>query len=192
VHHEHPFDVTVAMGGTLIGTRTSGSDTDSFTQGASHAVMAIGAFHQQIRPAVGYRIAVSYTRPGFQNSHKTAGISSGQFEVNSRIYELAATYVVQGPHRGGLSTSIEVGGGLMTFVPTLPNASISSNVRGAAVVGIAAEYALNKHVAIHAAYRGQVYKGPDFNYTGFNGPLGGVTLFSNEPMLGITYRFSHK
>jgi hypothetical protein len=193
VHHDYPTDLTFAMGGTLIGTReASGTGTVVHTLGATHAVSALAAFHQQLRPAVGYRVAVSYTRPDFQYGLRDATTNSGQQDINGRIYELAATYVVQGPHRGGLSTSVEAGGGLMTILPTLPGTDTSHNVRGTGVAGIAADYALTKHLGIHLAYRAQVFKGPDFNAGATDKFVAGTTFLSNEPMVGITYRFHSK
>jgi hypothetical protein len=108
------------------------------------------------------------------------------------VYELAATYVVQGPHRGGLSTSAEAGGGVMAVLPTVPDSETSYNLRGAAVVGVAAEVALSKHLGIHLGYRAQVFKGPDFQYSGTDKSIVGTTFLSNEPTVGITYRFHSK
>lgn len=193
VPREHPADLLFAMGGTLIGTReVSGSGGTVHTLGATHAVSALAAFHQQLRPTVGYRIAFSYTRPDFLYSYRNATTNSGQRDINGRMYELSATYVVQGPHRGGLSTSAEAGGGLTAILPTVPTPDTSYNLRGAAVAGIAAEYAVTKHFNIHAGYRAQVFKGPDFQYSGTDKFIVGTTFVSNEPTLGITYRFLPK
>jgi len=193
IHHEYPADLTFAMGGTLIGTReASGPGTEVRTLGATHAVTALAAFHQQLRPAVGYRIAVSYSRPDFQYALRDATTNSGQRDINGRMYELAATYVVQGPHHGALSTSVEAGGGMMALLPTLSSAETSYNLRGVAVVGVAAEVALTKHLGIHLGYRAQVFKGPDFQYSGTDKSIVGTTFFSNEPMAGIIYRFHPK
>jgi hypothetical protein len=193
VPHDYPSDLTFAMGGTLIGTReVGGPGTEVHTLGATHAISALAAFHQQLRPAVGYRIAVSYTRPDFLYSLRDATTNSGQRDINGRIYELAATYVVQGPHRGNLSTSAEAGGGMMAILPTVQDdPDTSYNLRGAAVVGVSADIALTKHLGIHAAYRAQLFKGPDFHDTVDRG-IAGTTFVSNEPMVGITYRFHSK
>ncbi len=193
MHHEHLADITLAMGGTLIGTRQAGSNgTNSYSQGATHAISAVAAFHQQLRPAVGYRLTASYTRPEFQYTLRSPITTGSTIDVNGRVYELAGTYVVQGPHHGRLSTSAEAGAGVMGFLPTLPSADTGDNVRVAAVYGAAAEVGLSKHLAVHLAYRGQAFKGPDFKYTGFFGPVPTAVLLSNEPMVGITYRFPHK
>lgn len=192
-HHEHPTDLTFAMGGTLIGTRQGSSSgaLENF-QGASRAVSAVAAFHQQLRPAVGYRLTFSYTRPEFIFTTRNATLSYGTTHVNSRVFELAGTYVVRGPQRGRVSTFAEAGAGLMSFLPTVAEVNTHSNLRGAAVFGIGAEVALTKRLALHAAYRGQVFQGPDFKADGPVGPYVTSTLFSNEPTVGITYRFVHK
>lgn len=193
VHHEFPSDLTLAMGGTLIGTRAvgvTGSGTSS--QGATHAISAVAAFHQQLRPAVGYRIAFSYTRPDFLYDYVAPGTTSSGIDIDGRAYELAATYVVQGPRTQRISTAVEAGGGLMGFEAAPKRPDASSNIRAAAVAGVSAEIALTKEMAIHLGYRAQVYKGPDFKYSGNAIPLSTATLFSNEPMVGITFRFSAK
>ncbi len=51
---------------------------------------------------------------------------------------------------------------------------------------------MSKHLAIQTSYRMQIFKGPDFQSTGNIVPVVTTTLMSNEPMVGITYRFSHK
>jgi hypothetical protein len=195
IRHEHITDLTLAMGGTFIVTRdATGSSTGagSGSEGATHAVAAIAAFHQQLRPAIGYRIEASYTAPDFGYGYKSSNSFGTVGYINGRVYELAGTYVVQGPHRGRLSSSAEAGGGLMAFLPAQKSAYTSYNLRGAAVLGVAANVALTKHLSLHAAYRAQAFKGPDFEYSFFGSAIPvTTTLFSQEPSLGITYRFSH-
>lgn len=193
IHSQHPADLTFAMGGSLIGTRDiGGSGTGSHTVGATHAVSALVSFHQQIKPALGYRVAISYSRPDFLYGYSNTGTSGFEGDINGRIYELAATYVVQGPHRGGLSTSVEAGGGFLAILPTQQSTETRSNLRAAGVVGVAADYPVSKHLGLHLAYRAQVYQSPDFNYTGAVVPVASATVLSNEPMVGITYRFHSK
>lgn len=190
VHRDHPADLTFAMGGVLIGTRDFTSGGTTHYQGATHAVSAIASFHQQFRPAIGYRVAVSYARPTFQYGN------SGQSTINGRLYEVAGMYVVQGPHGGRVSTSVEAGGGLMSFQSTDKNSNNGSNLRGAAIIGVGADFAVTKHLSIQASYRMQVFKGPDFQSTGQSTvtpvPVVATTLISNEPMVGITYHFSSR
>jgi hypothetical protein len=139
---------------------------------------------------VGYRVAFSYTRPDFLYNYSAPGTTGSGIDIDGRVYELAATYVVQGPHTQRLSTAVEAGGGLMGFQADPKRSDASSNLRGAAVAGVSAEIALTKEMAIHLGYRAQVFKGPDFRYSGNVIPLSTATLFSNEPLVGITFRFS--
>ncbi len=174
------------MGGTLIGSSGAVTNSVNRTRGATHAVIAMALFHQQFRPAAGYQLAFSYTRPEFSYSYGSPGY------INGRVYEAAATYVVQGPGRGRLSTSAEAGAGVMRFTPTIKEATTGDNTRVAGIFGVAANLMLSKHIGLRAAYRGQVFKGPDFQYSGISAPITTSTLLSNEPSLGITYRFSHR
>ena len=187
IHRDHPMDVTLAMGGMLVGTRGFTNNGATHSQGATHAVSAAASFHQQLRPALGYRIAVSYSRPDFLYSS-----GAGQTDINGRLYEVAGTYVLQGPHRGIVSTTVEGGAGIMAVLPSVKSSGTGKNMRGAAIVGVSAEFAVSKHLAIQTSYRMQVFKGPDFQSTGTIVPITTTTLISNEPMVGITYRFSHQ
>ncbi len=92
----------------MVPTRSLNAGSATQVDGASHAVSALGSFHQQWRPLAGYRVTVSYSRPDFNFENS----SYGGAHINARIYEVAGTYVVQGPHRGFLSTTVEAGAGL--------------------------------------------------------------------------------
>ncbi len=188
-HRDHPMDVTLAMGGMLIGTREFTNNGSTHSQGASPAVSANASFHQQLRPALGYRVAVSYSNPDFHY-----GSNGGVTNLSGRIYEVAGTYVVQGPRRGIVSTTIEGGAGLMRILPPDNGTTTDKrNLRGAAIVGVSAEFAVSRHLAVQTGYRIQVFKGPNFQPTVSSTiPILSTTLISNEPMVGITYRFSRK
>ncbi len=184
VHHDHITELTLAMGGTLIPTHYNDVSGVPTSSGATHAVTAIAMFHQQFRPVAGYRITLSYSRPEFFYGYSSPGY------INGRMYEAAGTYVVQGPGKGRLSTSVEAGAGVMHITPTIKDPTTGSNMRVAGIVGVAADLMLSKRIGIHAAYRGQVFNGPDFQYSGIGAPINTKILVSNEPSLGITYRFS--
>lgn len=191
-HRDRYMEVTVAMGGTFIGTRDV---NETHTQGATHAVNAIGSFHQQFRPAIGYRFTASYTRPDFQYVERPNSNSSGsQTDVVGRVYSFAGTYVVQGPHRGVVSTTVEGGTALMAFLPVADAYGITrgANLRVAGVVAVGAEVAVTKHLAINTGYRVQIFKGPDFRSSNAGLPQIATTLISNEPSVGISYRFAQK
>ena len=194
--NSHYMEVTLAMGDTLIGTReVSDSNGQLRTQGATHALSAIGSFHQQIRPAIGYRFTASYNRPHYRYlDHFSSNGAVGQEDVAAHVYSFAGTYVVQGPHHGNVSTTAEAGTALIAFLP-LPDANGSTggaNVRPAAVLGVGAEIGVTKHIAINAGYRLQIFKGPDFRSSNAGLPQITTTLVSNEPSVGISYRFAHK
>lgn len=191
---DHAMDITLAIGGTFIGTQGSSSNGATLSQGATRAVSANASFHQQFRPAIGYRAEVSFTHPDFVYGYRNSSNAGFQVNMERRIYEVSGTYVIQGPHRGALSTSAEAGGGLMTFLPSSNSSDTRSSVRGAGIVGVSAEFDLTKHLAVHTGYRLRVFKGPDLESDGtFSAiPVTSTTLFSNEPVMGITYRFTRK
>ncbi len=198
IRRPYGTDLSLAIFGGLTNTTSSTSTsgtgsslvTDSHLQTASPAVGALLSFHQQIRPWLGYRVTTAYSRPTFEYTSRTGTSSSGVI-INSQIYELSATYVVQGPHRGRLSTSAEAGASLLAFLPP-PNQYATSAFRSAAVVGVGAEYYLTKRLSLLAEYRAQIYKAPDFNYTGSAVPLTTNMTFTSNPVVGITYYFGAK
>lgn len=198
-HYEHTTDVTLAVIGNLTPHRsfTSNSETGavaSYTQEATPSVGALAAFHQQLRPLLGYRVTVDYSEPTYQYVYTSPGSSGEGNIVYQHVYELSGTYVVQGPHHRRISTSVEAGAGLLAFLPanteqtTLP---VGNSLRAAGVIGGSAELTLSKHIAIHAGYRGLFYKSPTIypTYGATIPPPPNNLTFSNEPLIGLTYRF---
>lgn len=191
--HASEKDITLSIGGTFLGTRESTANGITRSEGGTHAVAAIASFHQQFRPLAGYRIVVSYTRPDFQYSKSTATNTYGQQSINGRVFELASTYVVQGPRRGGVTTYVEAGAGVMAFLPTIPDNGTDYDISPAGIVGLSADVPLTKHLGVHAAYRVQVFRGPDFHASTAIYPLANSNiLVGQEPSVGITYRFTQK
>jgi opacity protein-like surface antigen len=201
IRHPHTTDITLAIFADLTATgssaSTSGTGTSPITQSnsqtASPAVGALAAFHQQFRPWLGYRVTATYFHPTFEYTNITSTSSntssSGLGLVNTQVYELSGTYVVQGPHRRRLTTSTEAGASLLDFHPN-PNQSQTTSIRAAAVVGVGTEYALTKRFSLHAGYRALIYKAPAFSDTNVTGTFASTnTTFSSNPILGITYRF---
>lgn len=191
--HSSDTDLTLSLGGTFIATRGTTTNGITNSEGANNTVNVIGSFHQQFRPFVGYRIAVSYTRPEFHYFRSTATSDSGEQGVKGRVYELAGTYVVRGPRREKLITYVEAGAGVMAILPPFPDTASDYNISPAGIVGVSADIPLSKHFGVHAAYRAQVFKGPDFHANPAVYPLANSNiLISQEPSVGITYRFSQK
>jgi hypothetical protein len=200
-HHDHTTDLTLSALGNLTPDRsftsTAGAGvsavTASYTQSTTPSFGALASFHQQLRPWLGYRLTGSYSHPTFEYTYSTTLGGSGNI-VKERIYELSATYVVQGPHRHRITTSAEAGAALLAFHPTNPNQSISpphATNLPAGVFGVSAELALTRHLALHAGYRALLYDIPA-NYPTYGATVpsapGNLTLTS-EPVAGITYRF---
>ncbi len=203
IHHPHPADFTLAMFGNLPVSNSSSSTsgtgdsavTQTFSQTATNAVGALASFHQQFSPWVGYRITTTYSRPTFEAASGTSSangkFSTGSFSVAQRIYEFSGTYNVQGPRYRRLSSYVEAGASLLAFYSTSPYSTSSATVHslhGAGVFGVGSELALNKHWALHAEYRVQLYKPPAF-YVNNNAPTPGNLTLSNNPIFGVTYRF---
>ena len=191
--HATETDLTLSIGGTFIGTRGKIENGFNKAEGANHSVATIGSLHQQFRPLVGYRVAISYTRPDFRyNSSTSTSTTSSQY-IYSSVYELAGTYVVRGPHHGRLSTYAEAGAGMMAFLPRFTDTGNDYNISPAGIVGVSAEVPVSKHFGVRAAYRAQVFKGPDFHASPAIYPLANsAILISQEPSVGITYRFTQK
>jgi opacity protein-like surface antigen len=201
IHHTHTTDLTLAIFADITATNsstsTSGSGdsliTQSKSQTASPAVGALVSFHQQFRPWLGYSVTATYFHPTFEYSNEittpngTYGI--GPNLVNTLVYEVGGTYVVQGPHRGRLTTSVEAGASMLDFVPNA-NDSQTTSIRPAAIAGVGTQVALTKRFSLRAAYRAQIYKGPAFSDTNTTGTFTSTsTVFSSNAILGITYRF---
>ena len=194
LHHSHPVDISLAMFGdftvnqsftntnALLGTGTS-------TQIVTTAVGALASVHQQLRPWLGYRVTTTYSRPTFNYTFvgsKNPAFTNGG-NINAAVYELSGSYVVQGPHRGRITTTAEAGAGLLAFLPQQQYVS-GSTFRPAAVAGIGAEYAVTKRFSVHAEYRALVYKAPNFPYTDVYAPVTTNTTLTGNPILGFSYR----
>jgi hypothetical protein len=204
-HYDRTTDITLAALGNFTPARSFTSTTGtgdsavtaSYMQSTTPAVGALASFHQQFRPWLGYRITATHSEPTFEYTYQTS--SGGQTSslgnvVYEHVYEFSGTYVVQGPHHRRISTSAEAGAGVLAFRPPSSNLDsplVSNAVRPTAVLGIAAEYALTKHLALTAAYRLLLYKAPSA-YSTFGSivpPAPNNLTLSNEPVIGLTYRF---
>jgi hypothetical protein len=193
LHHAHPIDVSLAMFGDFTVNQSFTSTNailgaGSNTQIVTTAVGALASVHQQFRRWVGYRVTTTYSRPTFNYTFvsKTRDLSASG-NINSSIYELSGTYVVQGPHRRRISTTAEAGASLLAFLPQQQELS-NYTLRPAAVAGIGAEYAVTKRFSLRAEYRAQVYKAPNFPNADSSIPVTTNTTFTGNPILGFSYR----
>ncbi len=189
-------DLMFGMGGSYIVSHhslTAGTEPRSQTTSPSFTVLA--SFHQQFHPSLGYRITASYTRPDFTYAYSgssSASSFSAAGTINSSIFEAASTYVISGPHRGRLTTSADAGAALLAFVPHRSDHTVSYAYRGAGVLGVNADYAISSHWGVRALYRAQVFRTPDFRYSGGIIPVTRSVVFGNDSSLGITYQFGRK
>jgi hypothetical protein len=195
-HRAHPLDVMLGVGGTFIPKHEStAANNDSHTLSATHAILAIGSLHQQFRTALGYRITLSYSRPDLGYTYSFTDAATGTRysqggNINSRIFEVAGTYVVQGPHHKGLTTSVDAGAAFLAFLPdTSPLPDATSSFRAAGLLGVNFDYAITKHIGARLGYRAKVFKSPSFGYNGSNIPVSTPLVVDNEPSLGVTYTF---
>ncbi len=198
--HNHTTDITLAVIGNLTPDRsftsttgTGAAGTASYTQETTPTVGALASFHQQLRPWLGYRATAAYSEPTFQYIYMVSGSGSTGNIVHQHVYEFSGTYVVQGPRRRRVTTYAEAGVGLLDLLPadrTSSTVPVYNAVRPAGIFGISAEYALTKHLAIGAGYRGLVYKAPATyaTYGAIIAPAPNNLTLSNEPVIGLTYR----
>ena len=181
---QHETDFMVGVGGTFIVPHSSlTAGTELRTLNATKAIAAVGSFHQQYSRYAGYRVTLSYTRPTLIYSY-----SGAYGQVTSRMYEAAGTYVVRGPHRGFLSTTADAGLGIIALLPE-GDPGANYGYSAAALLGVAADVALTKHVSARLQYRAQVLRTPAFAGGSIYIPTVKAVVVSNEPAAGIVYRF---
>ena len=199
-HYDRTTDLTLAALGNFTPDRSfttttgvgSSAVVTPYSQTATPTVGVLAAFHQQFRSWLGYRITATHSEPTFEYTYSPPSGGSAGITVPQNAYELSATYVVRGPRHRQVSTYAETGAGVLAFHPTNPNSAlgVGNVLRSTAVFGISADLALTRHWAIHAGYRALLYKSPPaYVATGFDIPTAGNLTFSNEPVLGLTYRF---
>lgn len=202
IHHIHITDLTFAIIGDLTPDRSftssagtgASSITASYTQETTPSVGALVSFHEQLRPWLGYRTSATYSEPTYQYIYQASNSGKVGNIINQHVYELSGTYSIQGPPQRRISTSAEFGGGLLAFVPANHNLTaerVSNAFRTAAVFGVSAEFAVTKHFALHAGYRALLYKLPTayIPYGTTVPPAPSNLTVSNNPVVGITYRF---
>jgi hypothetical protein len=177
----------------IAGTQVT-SGTASYTQTATPSIGALVSFHQQLHPWLGYRVTATYSQPTFEYTYAASPNINVRNIVNERLYELSGSYVVQGPRHRRITPSAEAGAGLLAFQPVSPNQSsqpVSHAERPVALVGVAAEFILTKHLSLHAEYRVLLFTAPG-SYFAYGSdiptPPGNIVVSSN-PSIGITYHF---
>jgi len=181
-----------------------GTSIQQTIQGASISAGVLGAFHQSFRPWLGYNVNFGYSRLHENYSEGTVYTPNGSAppsytqhdsfmhgSIGTNVYELTATYVVQGPKSHRLTTFAQLGGGTLAFLPTQDPSPYAVQFRSAMVFGAGINYRLSEHFGLRGEYRGLFYKNPDFSR---NGPFPTTKLFTvtNEPTLSMVYAFGFK
>ena len=183
---------------TTTTTTSSGTSVNQTTQGMSSAAGALGVFHQQFAPWLGYNVNFGYSRStenySIGNSYTPIGSlapTNSSFQhgsIGTNVYELSITSVVQGPRTKRFSTFAQVGGGGLFFLPTQRPGPTSEQTRPALVFGTGINYKLTDHLAMRAEYRGLFYKSPDFVAQGAL-PVSRLFTVTSEPTMSLVYTF---
>jgi outer membrane immunogenic protein len=115
---------------------------------------------------------------------------SGSGRVQSNVHQVTGEAVVKLPSFFRLQPYALAGGGALMFDPTgnagASFAGATFEAKGAFVYGAGTDYALTKHLAVRAEYRGYVYKTPDFNLVSLNT---NAWTHTAQPSAGIVFRF---
>jgi opacity protein-like surface antigen len=205
------IDVSLGIFGQLTPTRTpteitpfrNGIAYDQTTQGTSISAGFLGTFHQSFRPWLGYNVNFGYSRfsekysQGMYFPNPTAPtnpISSFSYgAIGTNMYELTGASVVQGPKAKRIDTFAQLGGGILTFLPTQDPSPYAVQSRPTMVFGAGLNYKLSKQWGLRAEYRGLFLKNPDFHGEGSSSvPISKLFTVTNEPTISIVYRFGGK
>lgn len=207
-------DISLGVFGQLTPTRApltnyafaGGTNVTQFTQGASPSAGALGTIHQAIKPWLGYNVNFGYSRFAERYSWGFATTPTGvhvppqypvyhfaQGSIRTNMYELTGAYSIQGPRNSRWSTSAQLGGGGLFFLPTHDPSPYAEQFRLAMVFGAGINYKLSDHFGLRAEYRGLFYKNPDFK-NNYDTPVPITKLFTvtGEPTISIVYTFGHR
>ncbi len=205
-------DISLGVFGQLTPTRapltndafSSGTSVTQITQGASASAGVLGTLHQAIYPWLGYNLNLGYSRfaerysSGFASiptgvqvppSYPVYGFSQGSIQTN--MYELTVAYSIQGPKTNRWSTSAQLGGGGLFFLPTHDPSPYAVQIRPTMVFGVGINYRLSEHFGLRAEYRGLFYKNPDFKNSDTPIPISKLFTVTSEPTVSIVYTFGH-
>lgn len=111
---------------------------------------------------------------------------AGPLNIRTNIHEATGALVVTLPHTNRIYPYLLAGGGGLIFDPTNSAAGALWQAKGAFLYGGGVDFAVARHVALRAEYRGFVYDRPDFG-----SPLLVSKVIANtaQPSAGIVFRF---
>jgi opacity protein-like surface antigen len=172
---------------------------DQTTMGNSNSVGVLGTLHQSFRPWLGYSVNLGYTRVSEKFSYGGEATASPQQpgyiccvffhdSAGFNMYELTAAPSVHGPRTTRMDTFAQLGGGVLSFLPTMNPSPSRVMFRPAGLFGAGLDYKLSPHWALRAEYRGLLYRLPDFRDTGGRKPY----TVTHEPTISVVYRFGEK
>jgi hypothetical protein len=183
----------------LTATRLTG-DVAYPAQSLDPSAAVLGTFRQSFRPWLGYSINMGYSRTTQHNLTSTVSYPQGsatllRFDIPANMYELSASYVAQKRVTPKLTGFVDIGAGMVSFLPIHRGADAANYVpnnnralvppvtfRPAGVGGFGVDYHLTRHLGLRAEYRALVYKYADY---GINLPKA-VTV-SSEPTVSLTW-----
>lgn len=205
------IDVSLGVFGQLTPARTptetsaflNGTAYNQTVQGTSPSAGVLATIHQSFRPWLGYNINFGYSRFSEQYSQgmyfpnpsqPTNPISNFTYgSIGTNMYELTGASVVQGPKAKRIDTFAQLGGGILTFLPTQDPSPYAVQSRPTMVFGAGLNYKLSKQWGLRAEYRGLFLKNPDFHGEGASTvPISKLFTVTNEPTISIVYRFGGK
>jgi opacity protein-like surface antigen len=209
------MDVSLGVFGQLTPSRTptetitqsAGTSFIQSIQGTSASAGVLGTFHQSFGRWLGYSVNLGYSRFTENYSQGTEFIPNPSYvphlnptssfargSIGTNMYELTGAYLVQGPRAKHFDTFAQLGGGVLSFLPTQDPSPYAVQFRPTMVFGAGMNYKLSKHWGLRAEYRGLFLKNPDFNGERGIGSVPTSKLFTvtNEPTISIVYRFGGK
>jgi hypothetical protein len=207
------LDISLGIFGQFTPARTptqivdyqNGATYDQTVQGSSSSAGILGTIHQSFKPWLGYNVNFGYSRFSEQYSQGSYfpnppqpnnPISSFIYgSIGEKMYELTGASVVQGPRTKRVETFFQLGGGVLSFLPTQSPSPYWVEFRPAMVFGTGMNYRVSKHWELRAEYRGLFYKTPSFNgFKEANSDVPTVKLYTitNEPTISLVYRFGGK
>ncbi len=171
------------------------------SQSSSSSVGGLFTFHQAFKPYLGYNVNFSYSQ--FKQDFSVLGgtISrngplpptiTGYSDVgslNTRMYELTASYAFEGPRFKRFRTFGQCGGGALFFQP-ISAYFAKEETRPAMVFGTGVEYSVSPHLSVRAEYRGLLYESPEYQIASSGSyPQQRLYTVTNVPAMSLVYRF---
>lgn len=184
-----------------------GAVITQWTEGASASAGALGTFHQSFGRWLGYSVNFGYSRFTESYSQGMAFIPNpkdnppqqptsnfAQGSIGTNMYELTGAYVVEGPRAKRIDTFTQLGGGILSFLPTQSPSAFAVQFRPTLLFGEGMNYKLSEHWALRVEYRGLFLMSPDFHgeYGGSPVPVSESLTVTNEPTISLVYRLGGK